>query len=134
MKDGTVLLGAHDESAILPLAAIETVQVQGPILIKDYATEPATSDVTEGAIRYNGTDFQGFADVDDSDAPTWVSLTQGDSGTDSSGSASTLIDPQDSSNVVITVADGGAVTVTGDTTFTGLVFLPRQGDVPMFGE
>jgi hypothetical protein len=73
LKDGRIALGAH---SALPSIAVETVQVQGPILIQDYA-DIATASPSAGAIRYDAAamDFMAAVSVDSQGVATWKSLT-----------------------------------------------------------
>ena len=71
LKDGRIALGKHDTLDDLQ-SREETVQVEGALLLGDYAEAPDTP--TPGAIRYNSTDadFEGYKGED----AGWVSLTQ----------------------------------------------------------
>ena len=70
LKNGRIALGKHTTLDDLQTRK-ETVQIEGALLLGDYANAP--DDPTPGAIRYNNTDgdFQGYKGEDDG----WVSLT-----------------------------------------------------------
>ncbi|WOO41343.1 hypothetical protein [Rubellicoccus peritrichatus] len=107
LKDGRMALGTHSSIAALQTQE-ETVQIQGPVLLGDYAggTVPATP--TAGAIRYNATenDFIGY------DGTDWKSLT--DPGTVTS--ATQLVDSQ--GNTVVSIDGNGDLTFDANSTVT----------------
>ena len=115
LKDGRIALGKHTTLDDLQTRE-ETVQIEGALLLGDYAEAP--DDPTPGAIRYNNTDadFEGYKDDDDG----WVSLTTPD--VDTVQSASSLVVPG-STTAKLSVDANGRVLLT-----------EAQGDIPMFGQ
>ena len=147
LKDGRAAIGKHTSMAELQ-TQLETLQVQGPLVVQDYSggfaaapdgrpldADGSPVDPTTGAIRYNSTteDFQGYKNSTEG----WVSLTSGGSGL--AGSASTLVDGN--SNTIVEVStDGSAVTITPTSDSVpamtvssgGIVTLATaQGDISM---
>ena len=115
LKDGRIALGKHTALEDLQ-SREETVQVEGALLLGNYANAP--DDPTPGAIRYNNTDgdFQGYKGED----AGWVSLTTSDAETVQS--ASSLVVP-------------GSTTAKLSVDANGRVLLAEaQGDIPMFGQ
>ncbi len=115
LKDGRIALGRHTALEDLQ-SREETVQVEGALLLGDYAEAPDAP--TPGAIRYNSTDadFEGYKDDDDG----WVSLTTPE--VDTVQSASSLVVP-------------GSTTAKLSVDANGRVLLAEaQGDIPMFGQ
>lgn len=120
-----MVIAASGNMGVGVAAPAEKLHIDGAIALGDTTTN------TEGAIRYDGTDFEGYKDGG------WVSLTSG--GTGPAGSASTLVDGSNHPIVEVST-DGSEVTITpaGDTapamTFSsgGVVTLATaQGDISM---
>lgn len=117
------------------------LDVQGPVTVGDYASEPASP--TLGSVRYNvnGTtptnDLEAYVS-DGAGGGVWKSLTETGSGT---GGASNVLTNDGGSNQVVVVAADGTVVIDPDgdsvdpaitISSTGLITLSApQGDISM---
>jgi len=90
---------------------LEKFHIGGAILLGN------TTNSNQGALRFTGTDFEGYKNATDG----WVSLTSGGSG-GTAESASSLVVPG-TSDVKLSVDASGKV-----------LLAEAQGDIPMFGQ